>query len=799
MALLSDAVGDVSSESVASLSAPDLLGMAQRLCEELQRDTDLAGLAGVDGFNEWVNTFARELKERRRRRSTDKPLSLGRISTGTQPPSVPVQLAVVAGGVLVVVAAAAAAGPGPGLPISLDANHLLELGGIESFLSLGPQSTVGTGSSLATPGTACLRRKEPVACPPRPHGVQKDACDNSGTARAAGNPDGRRRRQNVLFKREPAACIGGAAQAMEAKKELKSVGPAARTVEQAEFDDNFAKQTARQRVTCNLYLLSAIYNAAILPWRYAFDDTSHAAVVVLDAVSDFFILLHIVQRCRTPCQVKGLWVQGNLTIWMEYVRGLFFLDFFAFLPGQLAYAVGLVSWYHPMLRVNKLLSVLAVPAYSTLAVSDALHHFQIRFLRSGVAFALGLHALAAVFQGMMLSTNARDNRNFVKEEMHEESMDTFHRYVFGVWYCLTASCGYNSLMPQLDVHVVFGIAVSILGLAVYATTIASVTSLLESSNKQQMLFRDKMDKVNSIMAYRGMPKAFCKEVHAYYKHVFQMNSKSVGSQEDVFEDLPEALVNEITFALNFNLVKSIPLFAAIDNEDFVVEIVTSLRMEVAFPGCLVVRQGTEGSEMYFVMRGELSVEVQDDHGLNIVHTLREGSFFGEMSLLFGSVRSASVRATSYSTLYVLDGDVFKQVALSYRECLQGIIQTAQERLTAAQKPAPPASSDSSGSEDGSVAPTESLAFSRHETATYLDTPQSQFFCGQGFSSGFGQAPPLPITPSTVGLVRSRRQSAAAACDFSGNLQRAGLARDYQAYSSPRLKALRPSRRISLTS
>lgn len=67
------------------------------------------------------------------------------------------------------------------------------------------------------------------------------------------------------------------------------------------------------------------------------------------------------------------------------------------------------------------------------------------------------------------------------------------------------------------------------------------------------------------------------------------------------------------------------------------------------PGEVIVEEGGFGEDMFFVLRGELSVIVQ---GMQVA-TLSAGAFFGEYSALMSTRRAATVVATTFCDFYLL--------------------------------------------------------------------------------------------------------------------------------------------------
>jgi len=67
----------------------------------------------------------------------------------------------------------------------------------------------------------------------------------------------------------------------------------------------------------------------------------------------------------------------------------------------------------------------------------------------------------------------------------------------------------------------------------------------------------------------------------------------------------------------------------------------------------LVRQGEEGNTFYIVMSGRVAVTVEQEGQTTTLAKLGAGEFFGEMSILTGERRSATVAAETDTTVLIL--------------------------------------------------------------------------------------------------------------------------------------------------
>lgn len=96
--------------------------------------------------------------------------------------------------------------------------------------------------------------------------------------------------------------------------------------------------------------------------------------------------------------------------------------------------------------------------------------------------------------------------------------------------------------------------------------------------------------------------------------------------------------NMITFLL------TTPMFEELEPNG-VMEVIHIVEVKKFGPGDIIFREGDSGDAWYALYKGEVEVLKQSGNGENTIRTLEPGSCFGEIAVLDGLPRSASIRAT----------------------------------------------------------------------------------------------------------------------------------------------------------
>lgn len=133
------------------------------------------------------------------------------------------------------------------------------------------------------------------------------------------------------------------------------------------------------------------------------------------------------------------------------------------------------------------------------------------------------------------------------------------------------------------------------------------------------------------------------------------------------------------------LIAKIPLFKPLQPEELAIIIKISKLFRVK-KGITVVKEGSKGSAMYMLVEGKAVVDklIPGANKQTRLATIDAPSVFGEMSLIDGNPRSASVSTITDAVLLKVDLDTFNQLRSAYHPAAFKVVRqlayTLCERL-----------------------------------------------------------------------------------------------------------------------
>ena len=130
------------------------------------------------------------------------------------------------------------------------------------------------------------------------------------------------------------------------------------------------------------------------------------------------------------------------------------------------------------------------------------------------------------------------------------------------------------------------------------------------------------------------------------------------------------------FIRNWDLVTRVPFFRNL-KPAAIIELTRMLRRLDVPERTVVVRRGRPGDCMYFIASGEVEVRLEPQP-----IRLGQGSFFGEIALLEGGPRMATVATTVPTTLLILDVSDFRAFTALHPDLAEAVEAEATRRTGA---------------------------------------------------------------------------------------------------------------------
>src|SRR3954464_10346272 len=145
-----------------------------------------------------------------------------------------------------------------------------------------------------------------------------------------------------------------------------------------------------------------------------------------------------------------------------------------------------------------------------------------------------------------------------------------------------------------------------------------------------------------------------------------------------------AVVNDAEQLVQF--LKNVKLFAEL-GPDSLAKLGTCLKIAEFPPAEVIVREGAPGVSMYIIKSGLVEVRKKDPAtGIDfLVAQLSAGAAVGEMSLLTGKPRSATVSTVQPTVVFTLTRADFRNLLTQHPEISLGLARILAERLQDATK------------------------------------------------------------------------------------------------------------------
>ncbi|KAJ3364162.1 Kinesin-like protein kif27 [Allomyces javanicus] len=471
---------------------------------------------------------------------------------------------------------------------------------------------------------------------------------------------------------------------------------------------------------------AAVAQSILIPYQVAFAVDSNSVALTFNNIAWAILIVDIVLGFRTAfINLDGQVVAHPRAMAVHYLRSRFVLDVVANFPIEV-FAPTLYAQGYRSLRLNRVLSLykamtwireeemkltgsLLVQAYKFLLMVIVVIHYyaciwwiiglppattsasmtvapepdvvvqpRSAFSLSWLPLVRGASSPTTTTPATIMTWSMYDPSRHNSVDLHAHELDdhTSIKYVYSAYWVLNMLTvpGYADLEAPNFQEKTIGLAMFLSGLILFGYVTASVTSILANRDSQRSRYQQKLLSVRQYMDHNHFDATTRKRVSAYYNYLWKRN-KGIDAKT-IFTDLPTTFQAELALGINGHIIGKVPLFQ--DTEiGFMRMLSLALQPVLFLPNEYVVKKGDIGSEMFFIHKGRVDVVSED--GCQVFASMHEGSFFGEIAF-FSRPRTASIRAATYTDIYVLSKTNLDEVLAYYPAVKERILTAAQERL-----------------------------------------------------------------------------------------------------------------------
>ncbi|KAJ3078732.1 hypothetical protein HDU99_000406 [Rhizoclosmatium hyalinum] len=257
-----------------------------------------------------------------------------------------------------------------------------------------------------------------------------------------------------------------------------------------------------------------------------------------------------------------------------------------------------------------------------------------------------------------------------------ESADVRERYMF----MLGQSVGnvfQMSFKPQTISEQAVTLLFIVSGAILYALLVGLLSSAAVAYDSSGRLYRQKIDELTEYLNWKRIDDQTKKKVLGYYEYKYR---GKFFEEQTLLADMNCSLRMELATINCRRLIDKVPFLKRELNdgrdEIYLGKMSTALQAVYFVTGDFIFHQGEIGVEMYFIQSGTVNILMNG----RLVACLKEGSFFGEVSLIANVPRTATVQAASNCTVYSLSSKDFSGIIAEFDDMKERVDQIYKDRM-----------------------------------------------------------------------------------------------------------------------
>ena len=189
-------------------------------------------------------------------------------------------------------------------------------------------------------------------------------------------------------------------------------------------------------------------------------------------------------------------------------------------------------------------------------------------------------------------------------------------YVAAIYYVMTTltTVGYGDVPVTCHIERLFQIFNLIVGTIAYSWLLTYISNYIKKNNEKYKVYEEKLKILEEIkINYPNLDPNLHERLVRYLNY---NKSKYKYDVKYVLDSLPSSIQNNLIIEIYKPIIKNFQFFKYLENSDFFVKIVTSMKPILAMKDDILVHEGDVIEDIIFIKKGILSLEI----GINLCDT-----------------------------------------------------------------------------------------------------------------------------------------------------------------------------------
>jgi CRP/FNR family cyclic AMP-dependent transcriptional regulator len=453
-----------------------------------------------------------------------------------------------------------------------------------------------------------------------------------------------------------------------------------------------------------LVCAAAVYSTTFLPLALVFPEARWSGSRQLDVLIDAILLADVAVRARTSFFEQGYDVTDGRRVTLRYLRGWACADLLSALPysalappalEQLA-VLRLLALGRPLRMYSKLISSRYLTRWPLLSVLVPVACLVYLFLLCAHWLALGWYSISiAPLEVADLPSSHSPADGWWWEasagaSANDRAYATGVRYVCSMYWALSVMTSLKTSSAHESRHClarqplvthpleerIYTVATFLVGAVFFSCIYGNIAQSIASLGEAGLRYRQRMSEIDQFAKTHRITAELQRKLR-HYVH-FQWSVTKGLDVDAMAGGLPAHLTLEVRLQLYQPMVRKVTIFAGCPAQFF--EQLTSKLSPLWVPeSYFVFYEGESGHRMFFIQRGTAHVQQLRRGLVGVLSVLKEGDYFGELSLLMEQPRSTDVLARTDLMLLALTSTDFFTVLRAFPDAKMRIQIAAEKK------------------------------------------------------------------------------------------------------------------------